>query len=84
MVSTETTRLIDEPIKPSVGWWSRRNHQVVGELVKQVFGGEQEKTTRLVCELKKQIDYNSIRIIVKISKYGLESGYRYQEDIEPL
>ena len=49
-----------------------------------MFGGEHEKTTVLVCEPTKQMDCNSMWIIVKISKYGLKSGCRYQEDIEPL
>ena len=42
-----------------------------------MFGGDHRKTTKFVWEPKKQMDYNSIRIIVEILEYSLKSGRRY-------
>ena len=53
-------------------------------LENQVFGGDYGKTIGFVCELEKQTNYNSVRIIVEIFECSLESRCRYQEGTEPL
>ena len=49
-----------------------------------MFGGDHRKITRFVYEPEKQMDYNSIKIIVEISEYDLKSGSRYQEGTKQL